>query len=143
METPSQPKNPMIEAAERYIENMQWSQDATDHEKSLVKGNIMGFVSSLGGHIPAASQYATKRDGTRRKIFPISTEILRQMITEGAEVKYKITQGLPADAKILDICPDIFKMGMASLLVESESFDEVAQGGQYPIGHDITAETIA
>ncbi len=143
METPTQPKNPMVEAAERYIENMQWSQDATDHEKSLVKGNLMGFVSSLGGQIPAVSQYSVKQAGTRRKIFPISTEILRQMITEGNEVKYRIIKGLPADAKILDICPDIFNLGSASLLVESESFDMITEGGQYPMGHDITAETLA
>lgn len=143
MEKPIEPQNPILDAAERYIQEIEWTQDATETEKALVVGNIRAFVRSLGGHIPAASPYSVKRDGTRRKIYPIATDILRQMLTQDAEVKYKITKGLPADAKILDVCPDIFNIGSVSLLVESETFDEIKIGGQYPTDQGITAETIS
>lgn len=143
MENITEPTNPMLDAAERYIENINWSPEATEMEKALVAGNVRAFVQSLGKTLPAASPYSVAKNGTRRKMFPIATDILRQMITEGAEVRYRITQGLPADAKILDVCPDIFNIGSVTLLVQSESFDELKDGDQYPMGHDINAETIA
>lgn len=40
-------------AVEKYIQSLTWSPEATDHEKTLVAGNIRGFAAKIRDKIMA------------------------------------------------------------------------------------------
>lgn len=85
---------------------------------------------------------STQKTGSRRKMFPLSLKMLGYLFTEGDENHYRVLTGLPKNAVIIDLCPDFLRSGQATILVESDSFDEVKEGDQYPMGGVITFKNI-
>lgn len=72
-----------------------------------------------------------------RKI-PLSAVMLAELFMEG-EHHFNILQGLPADAKIMNVQIS-FDLKKVILLVWSDSFDEIKEGEQVP-EMAITAES--
>lgn len=70
----------------------------------------------------------------RRKALRISAQMFAQMFKQGARVAFEVeSSGLPADARIVEARLDLFDYpDTLALLVESETFGELAEGQLYP-----------
>jgi hypothetical protein len=86
----------------------------------------------------ALKQSVAPKEGssTRRKIFKMSLHEFTHIFKTGQELHYKVEKGFPEDARVVDLCPDIFNGNTISLLVESESFDEIEEGKPYPMDEE-------
>lgn len=78
----------------------------------------------------------------RYKIYEISVDYLKEIFTEGTEVRFKIVEGLPLDAKLIDFTKKQGSLDTLQLLIESETFEEIPKGHPFPIGEPLVAETI-
>lgn len=73
----------------------------------------------------------------KRKIFKISLPYLLEFFCTGADHRFKVLNGFPDDAKIIDIRFDGFS-NSASILIESKSFDTLIEGRPIPEAPTIT-----
>ena len=77
-----------------------------------------------------------EKKSLRRKIFKLSLQDFTHIFKTGKEIKYYVDKGFPEDARVVDVCPDIFTSGIVSFLVESDSFEEVQEGKPFPMDEE-------
>lgn len=76
-------------------------------------------------------------EGRRLAKIVISGVLLEQWFTTGNEMRYRINQGLPKDAKFIG--PMMSKQpNCLDILFEHDSFDIVAEGGQAEVIRIVT-----
>jgi hypothetical protein len=67
----------------------------------------------------------------RRKVVRLGLSFLKQFFTDGPHAYSVIRDGLPEDARILNVRMD-FSCRHIDLLVESDSFEPILEGSSYP-----------
>lgn len=97
-------------------------------------------LSQQEPQMPKTNAGADSKAGSRRRIYVLDLEHLTRILRQ--DNRCMVKKGIPSDAVIVDMAPDILKTGKVSVLVEHESFNEVDENGQYPIdGEGIEIES--